>query len=183
MNTLKLWFLARLPREKMLVLAFVLIGAVIWLSASFDRLRRERNTLTLARGELNTQAVWLENRSAIEAAAAAAVKNLDPARTFDASFLVSQINQIAQRSGLQGYNVEPPRTQRSPQFAVHTVLFTVRRAELAALLRFNQELEAKAPYIGLEQVNLRVDRGAVGMVSADFQIASVELVRDGDAAR
>lgn len=173
---LKAWFLGRLAREKVLVVAFVLLGALIWLSAAVDRLGVTREAARKVNAELATQALWLGNRAAIEEAAAAAVRNLDATRTLDATFLVAEVQAMAGRAGLQVV-VEPPRTQRSSQFSVHTVLVRSQRANMPNLLRFYQELASKAPYLGLEQVTLRLERSTPGAINADLQVTSVELVR------
>lgn len=180
MNAVKIWFFSRLFREKLLVLGFVLMGAVIWLSSAAENLKANLRGFRSAESDLATQAVWLENRPAIDAAAAAAVRNLDPSKTYDSTFLVAEIMRIASQAGL-AVNTEPPRTQKSPQFSVHTVQVTTRRAELVALLRFYQEMASKAPYLGLEQVSLQGDRSTPGLVNATLQVASVELVREGGA--
>lgn len=180
MNLIKAWFFGRLFREKLLVFGFVLTGAVIWLSSAADDLKASLRAFRTAESDLATQAVWLENRPAIDAAAAAAVRNLDPSKTYDATFLVAEIMRIAGQAGLTP-NTEPPRTQKSPQFSVHTVQVSARRVELVALLRFYQELASKAPYLGLEQVSLQGDRTNPGLVNATLQVVSVELVRE-DAA-
>jgi DNA-binding cell septation regulator SpoVG len=181
MNPVKTWFMSRLFREKVLVFAFLLLGALIWLSSASDRLKGSLRDFRAAESALATQQLWLNNRPAIEEAAAAAVRNLDPAKTYDATFLVAEIMGIAGRAGL-AVNTEPPRTQRSPQFSVHTVQVTTRRAELSALLKFYQELASKAPYLGLEQVSLQGDRSSPGAINATLQVASVELVREGGSA-
>jgi hypothetical protein len=177
MNPFKAWFLGRVLREKGLVLVLVLVGAIIWLSGSAKRLGEGRRVFQVAESNLATQQIWLNNRPAIEEAAAAAVKNLDPAKTYDETDLVAQITGIAGRSGL-AVNTEPPRTQRSAQFAVHTVQVTTRRAEMVSLLRFYQELASKAPYLGIEQISLQGDRANPGMVNVTLQVVSVELVRE-----
>lgn len=182
MNALKPWFLSRLLREKILVIAFVLLAALIWFTGAVDRLQNRLRLVRSADAELATQAIWLQNRPAIEEAAAAAVRNLEPSRTLDATFLVAEIQAISGRAGLT-VSIEPPRTQRSSQFSVHTVLVTSRRADLANVLRFYQELAAKAPYLGLEQVTLRIDRSAPGAVNVDLQVASVELVKESEVKK
>lgn len=177
MNPLKTWFMSRLFREKVLVFAFLLLGALIWLSSASDRLQGSLRDFRAAESTLATQQLWLNNRPAIEEAAAAAVRNLDPAKTYDGTFLVAEVQNMARKAGLSP-STEPPRTQRSPQFAVHTVQVTTRRADLAALLKFYQELASKAPYLGLEHVSLQGDRSSPGAVNAVLQVVSVELVRE-----
>lgn len=181
MNPFKAWFLSRIPREKVLVLAFVLIAALIWLSSASDGIQAQLRAYRSAQSALGTQALWLGNRATIEEAAAAAVRNLEPSKTFDATSLVSAITGIAGRSQLP-VNTESPRTQKSSQFAVHTMQVTTRRAELAKLIRFYQELASKAPYLGLEQISMQVDRSAPGLVNVTMQIVSVELVAEAAVA-
>lgn len=181
MNALKAWFLGRLLREKILVLAFVLLGVLIWLSSASTHLQEKMRAFRSAESALAEQAVWLNNREGIEKAAKDAAANLDPAKTYDATALVGKLTGMARRAGL-AVNTEPPRTQRSPQFAIHTVQVVTRRADLGALLRFYQDLASQAPYLGLEQVTVQGDRGAPGMVNANLQIASVELLSEAGAA-
>jgi len=178
MNRVKVWFMARLFREKLLVLAFALLGALIWLSSAGERLKAGLRSYRAAGDELAIQEIWLGNREKIEAAAAAAVKNLEPGKTYDATFLVAEILGIAGRAGL-AVNTEPPRTQRSAQFAMHTVQVTSQRADMGALLRFYDELGTKAPYLGLVSISMQGDRSNPGQINTVFQVVSVELIAEG----
>jgi hypothetical protein len=179
-SLLQAWFFSRLTREKALVVAFVLLGALIWLSSAGERLTGALRGFRAAEANLAEQQVWLDNRAVIEEAAAAAARHLEPSRTYDATFLVAEVLGMAKRAGLDVVT-EPPRTQRSPQFAVHTMQVSTRRAELPAVLRFYQELAGKAPYLGLEQVSLQGDRTNPGLLNVSLQITSVELSREGAA--
>ena len=180
MNPVKSWFLSRILREKLLVLALVLTGAVIWLSSAADHLKAKLGAYRAAESTLATQQVWLDAKPQIEKAAEEAVKNLDPSKTYNSTFLVSEILGIAGRAGLT-VNTDPPQTDRSPQFSLHTVRVRISRAELASLLRFYQELASKAPYLALKSVDIQGDRSNPGMVGATIYVQSVELVRDGAA--
>lgn len=173
---MKAWFIGKILREKLLVIGFVLLASLIWLSASGKRLTKARLDFKAAGSELNAQSYWLDNRAAIESAAAAAASNLDSTKTLDATYLVAEVTSMAKRAGL-AVNTEPPRTQGSAQFAVHTVLVSSRRADIKSVLRFYQELAARAPYLGLEELSMQGDRGAPGMLNVNMRIASVELIR------
>ncbi len=172
---MKEWFFSRQIREKVLLVAFVLIGAAIWLSASTDHIKASNSTLRAAGTDIAAQQIWLDNRQAIEAAAAVAVQNLDPSRTYDATALVAEVMALANQAGLS-VNTDPPRTQRTSQFAFHTLQVTSRRADFAAVVRFYTSLAERAPYLGLEQLTLRSE-GSTGMLNVNMQIASVELVK------
>jgi hypothetical protein len=57
------------------------------------------------------------------------------------------------------------------------VQFSVRRAELGALLKFYDELGKRAPYITIEQLTLQADRANPALLNASLRVASVEIVK------
>lgn len=175
MNLLRAWFLSRLLREKVLVLAFVGLGALIWLSSATSALTSNLRGFRSVQSELELQAMWLGKRAEIEAIAVEESGKLDAAKTFDATGLVSEVSGMAKRSGLNPVT-EPPRTERSPQFAVHTMQVSMRKVEMQAVVRFYQELARKAPYLGLEKISVQADRSAPGMLNITMQVTSVELL-------
>lgn len=178
---MKAWFLGKLLREKLLVICFVLIAAAIWLSSANSRLAKTRLEFKSAGADLKTQSYWLDNRAAIEGAAEVAISNLDPSKTYDSTFLVAEVMAIARRAGL-AVSTEAPRSQGSAQFAIHTVRVSARRAEIGSVLRFYQELAARTPYLGLEELSLQGDRGTPGLLNVELRVASVELTRPSAAA-
>ncbi len=176
MRTLKAFFLGRLLREKLLLVAIAALVAVTLLSsfskraAAFWRQQRA-TTLTLAE-----QQAYLANRGTIEAGAQQAVKNLDPARTLDDTRLVGELNALARSQGLRFTN-ETPQTIRTGQFAVHTVQFNLQKSDWEALKRFYLELTKRSPYVGIEQFTLQADRANPAQLNASLRVSSVELVR------
>jgi hypothetical protein len=176
MRTLKAFFLGRLLREKLLLVAIAALVAVTLLSsfgkraAAFWRQQRA-TTLTLAE-----QQAYLANRATIEAGAQLAVKNLDPARTLDDTRLVGELNALARSQGLRFTN-ETPQTIRTGQFAVHTVQFNLQKSDWEALKRFYLELTKRSPYVGIEQFTLQADRVNPAQLNASLRVSSVELVR------
>jgi hypothetical protein len=176
MRALKALYLQRLFREQIMLVAFVGLGAVMWLSSFGGRANRfwreERNTSN----DLAVQRQWLANQTAIEKAAKEAVKNLDPARTVDDTRLVAELSALARDNGLK-FASDTPRTESSGQFAVHTVQFTLPRADWEALKRFYLALTKRSPYIGIEQLSLASDRANPALLNAQLKVSSVEIVR------
>ncbi len=171
---MKHFYLKRSVREKMLLLAFAGIAAGAWLlglTGRAQQLWRDGRTL---RAEHETQQLWLSNKTAIEARAARAVQQLDPAKTLNGTRLVGELNTLATQVGLAA-EVTGQRTERTAQFAFHSAQVSFRRVELGALVKFYEGLAAKSPYIGLEQLSLTTDRGAPGMLNASFRVVAAEL--------
>jgi hypothetical protein len=169
-------FLQRSLREQLLLTVFAVFAGAIWIIAAIGHVRTQSQAWQLAQADIGAQQLWLGRQNDIEARAATAIKSLDPARTFDATRLASEISTMAREAGLS-INTEPPHTTQTPQLAIHSVQVTSRRAALSALLKFYQALNQRAPYLGLEQCSLLVERNAGGLLTANLQVSSVEVIR------
>ena len=76
MKAFKAFFLSRLLREKILMLAFVLIGAAIWLSSVSDRVGVRWRAIRQTSTDLDVQQRWLVQRARIEKEAQLAIAHL-----------------------------------------------------------------------------------------------------------
>lgn len=173
---MKRYFLTRSMREKVLLVGFVSIAALVWFLSASGRARAVWQEFQLVRAERKEQQMWIENRATIEEQAARATAQLDPARTLNGTRLVAEMNSIAQSAGLAA-EVSGQRTERTSQFAFHSAQVSFRRAELGALVKFYEELSKRSPYVGLEQVSLATDRGSPGTLNASFRVVAAELQR------
>jgi hypothetical protein len=169
-------FLRRTPRERFLILFFLAAAAVVWLVSALGRLQARRTDARLAEGQLATQQFWLDRKAEIDARAATAGAAFDPSRTLDATRLVGEVSTLARSAGLSA-GVESPRTQRTGQFAYHTVQVAFRRADLASLIKFYRALGQRAPYLALEEVSLVANRTNPAEIDARFTVFSVETAR------
>jgi hypothetical protein len=175
---MKAFFLSRLLREKILLVALAVAVAAVWLNAAgkrADRLWRDvRNTST----DLQEQELVLAEKAPIEARAVAAVARLDPARTYDPVRLQSEVNTIATAAGLGAKaNIGDARTERANQFAVNTVQVTIRNADYAALVTFYLELKKRAPYLGLENFDVFASPANPASLTAAMRVSSVEIAK------
>lgn len=173
---MKRFFFKRLPRERFLILVFLVAAAAVWLWDGLERFQERRTQRQLIAGQLATQQFWLDQKPAIEARAAKAGASFDPKKTLDATHLVGEVSALAASAGLS-VAVESPRTQRTGQFAYHTVQVGFRRADLASLVKFYRALGKRAPYIALEECSLVSNRSNPAEIDARFTVFSVETPR------
>lgn len=173
---MKRYFLTRNLREKLLLVAFVAIGALWWLSAASRHLSAALNRGREDRAALAEQKVWLDDKARVDERASKAAGSLDAGKTYDATRLVAEVTAMASDAGL-ALNTDSPRTQRTAQFAFHTVQVTFRKADLASLIDFYRKLSEHAPYLGLEQFTVQADRSDPSQLNVSMQIASIELVK------
>ena len=167
-------FLTRALREKLLLMAFLAIGVLWWLSA-FGRhagaFLREARTTT---ARLATQALWIRNQPAIEAAAKKTAERLDPAKTLNGNQLVTTVDQLAKEAGLRNGVGLTPTTQKSGQFAVHTAEYNITNAGWDQLRAFYDALQQRSPYISIERFILSSGTNPA-VLTLNLKIVSVEI--------
>jgi hypothetical protein len=174
---MKAFFLSRQFREKVLLVAFILLGATLWASSVLRRSSNAAREVQQTSANLREQQLWLERREQIEQAAAAAISNLDSSRTFSDLRLSAELSAIANATGVGGNaRSAPGRTERTPQMAMHTLEFELQRVEWKQLYTFYQALSKRAPYINIERCSVTADRSG-NLLNAALLVSSVEIAR------
>jgi hypothetical protein len=174
-RTLRALFLSRLLREKILLLAFFGLGTLWWLSSFADRAARfvrEERALGI---ELAIQQQWLDNRGLIEATAQKAASRLDPAQTRNSTRLFTEVSNLANEAGFRNAIINPQPPATIGQFSIHTLNFTVNNVDWEALKKFYLALQAKAPYVGIDQFSL--NNPGNNTHTLGMRISSVEIAR------
>jgi hypothetical protein len=175
---MKAFFLTRLFREQVLLTAFLALGALLWLSSVAHRGHAFWLQWRATSTQLATQQEWLDNRGAIETAATNAVAHLDPAHTFSSTRLLGELSTIADQVGVRNNAAsEILGTERTSQFAVNTIQFSLHNVDWDSLKRFYLELARRTPYIGLEQFSLTVTPGNASQLNVMLRVSSVEIAR------
>lgn len=176
MRAIRHFFLTRALREKLLMVAFLAIGALWWFSA-FSRhagtfWREVRSTST----RLAVQAEWIKNRTTIEQAAKKTAERLDPERTLNGNQLVTTVDQLAKEAGLRNGIGLTPTTEKSGQFAVHTAEYNITNAGWEQLRTFYDALQKRSPYISIERFILSSTQNPA-VLTLNLKVVSVEIAQ------
>lgn len=99
-------------------------------------------------------------------------------RTLDTTKLLAEVSAIAGEAGLKNTTSGEAKDVSSGQFAVHTLQFNVTKVDWGTLKGFYLALGKQSPYIGIEQFSIQVDRANPSLLSANFQISSVEISKN-----
>jgi TolA-binding protein len=172
---LKRFFFGLSARERFLMVFFVavllVIGYVNTARAYGDLLAELQTT----RGELETQELWLEQRAATQERLSATLERLDPAQTYSATELTQRLEQMANEIARQNYNLGQARTQLEQEFRIHSAQIRFSQVSIAALIEFDARIQELAPYIGLEQVDVRSTPRRENLLNATYLVTSFEL--------
>ena len=179
-RTLRAFFLARLLREKILLVALVTLAVALWLSGFARRAGGFWAEASLTSEALEEQSRWVANRAAVEKAAQRAAGRFDPAQTLDGTRLLAAVSGIARDAGLRNYSTGSAEDAGTGQFAVHTLQFSVLRVPWSVLENFCAALQQRSPYIAIEQFSVAVaDRGNtnVDALNVSMRVSSVEIIK------
>ena len=170
---MKTFFNSKSIRERVLMSAFLLIAVALWGTSLLGRTRLLQTEWKTTSQDIAEQLDWLKNKAQVENRTAKVTAQLDPTKTFNATQAFAEVNRLA-----QGMPVEmgATRTERTENFAMHSLQVTIRRTDLKQLIKFYLDLSQKAPYLGIDQCSLSLDRANPGQVNAVFRIYSVEVL-------
>lgn len=167
------YYNGRLLRERVLLLVFLGIGVLWWGTALAGRLRQNLQTWRSVSQEREIQQLWLAKGASVGERTALLAKQLDSARTMNATQAYAEVSRLAAGLPLE---MGAQHTERTDNFALHSLQVTFRRTDMTALVRFYEGLSARAPFLGVEQFTISSDRATPGLVNAVFRIYSVEAV-------
>ncbi len=171
---MKALFMRISRREKYMLVLFLLAVAIVWGGNLIDRAGALSQGFSSVGYLLEEQTIVLDNAEDIEARMRAGVENLDPERILSGTRLMNELDTIARSHGLSR-EINPPRSDEGEVFFFHLVNVTVRQANIGSLMAFADDVQRRAPYMGLEEVSLTADRNDPRMLNATFRISSVEL--------
>ena len=75
------------------------------------------------------------------------MQGLDSGHGFDPAKLVAETVTATNEAGLNA-NTDAPKTTKAGKFAVHSLQFSCRKADIGSILRFYDSVKARAPYLG-----------------------------------
>ena len=172
---MKAFFLSRMLREKVLLVALILGAAAMWLSGAGKRAGKFWREVSQTTYDLKAQEFVLSQKDLIEARSQAAIQRLDPSRTYDTAQLQSEINTIANAAGLGSKaSISGAPSEKAGQFAVHTVQVVIRNADYKALTEFYREIQKRSPYIGIVQFDVTASANGASLTQS-MRISSMQF--------
>lgn len=172
---MKHFFFSLQTRERIMALLALVIGAIIWSTSSWSRVNSGWDAWRALENENQIQQTWLKNEPTIRQNAAKAIQGLEAGRGYNDSQLVAEAIAATKEVGLNA-TTETPKTQKAGKFALHTMQLSCRRADMATVVKFYENLRPRAPYLSISSFSLQSDRGNSGTVTMTVQITALELI-------
>jgi hypothetical protein len=172
---MKHFFFSLQTRERVMALLALVIGAIIWSTASWSRVNSGWDAWRSLENENMIQQTWIKNEPTIRQNAAKAIQGLEAGKGYNESQLVAEVIAATKEVGLNA-STETPKTQKAGKFALHTMQLSCRKVDMATVVKFYENISPRAPYLSINSLTLQSDRGNSGTVTMTAQLTALELI-------
>lgn len=163
-------------REKLLTLVFIVVILALWANNLLGRYTAWNDARQQTSVELLTQQQWLDRSEQYEEGLQRALSRVDPSKTFAATQLSGQIDNLLRSSGLSAKaDIDPVRTREGEIFNDHNLRVRLNRISISQLISFNQALKRNTPYINIESVRIAANRRNPEELDVRYEINSFDL--------
>lgn len=169
-------FLARLRREKILAVVFLVAVAAVWANTFVGRAEAFAHRWGEVRDSAAEQQRWLDGRAAIEGRFEAAVNSLSGSSFPARNEVYAQVDALVRKHGFPP-NIEFPPSQSRDRITFHTINVSIEKAEYGRLAAFQREIATALPTVHLKQIKIVADRRSPAQLSARFVLEAIEFNR------
>jgi hypothetical protein len=177
LEKLRLGFLARSRREKLLSVAFLVVLTALWLVLFVDRWRRFAPELAQVRSDAEENSRWLAAEPNIASRYQAALEVLRDT-SLKGPQAYATIDQISRGSGL-GFRMDPPSSNRREQLTFYPINVNITKGDYNQLRKYYQDVLGALPSVKLDEVTIAAPGRAVPgqpvLLDAKFKFVAIEI--------
>jgi hypothetical protein len=177
-TTLRVFFLGRVLREKLLLVAFIAIAAVIWISSFSSRTGAFLRAMNSTSDQLKVQQKWWDDREKIDADAKKAAGDLDAARALDATRLITTVRNLALEAGLTNSSFDTTQQRTATGSTLGVTIPMLEKNALKnweAVKKFYLSLQRHHPYIVVEQMALQTQARNEGPLTLFIKVSALQI--------
>lgn len=161
-------------RERVMLVALVVVGLMIWLSLFMKRWERTHTELREARKETATQQLWLRSLPQFESKRNAVLSQLDKSKTFNASQLVGWFDQTARDLKLR-HTLSAPTVTADNIFTRNSLSANLRNVNLEQLLSVERQIRELHPYLSLDEMTIVANPADQRLLNVRLTLSSFEI--------
>lgn len=169
---------SRTRRERLLLIGFLGVAAIVWTSSLIGQLSNQRAIHEQLNRRSSAQQLWASREDAIEAQLAASRAELQSELIFTSNQLAEFIDTLARDLGIN-CELSNPVSEDGEVFAVHSLSMTIRGETIGSLLFFEDYLLDEAPYLVIREVRLSPVTNDPRLINASFIVEAFELKENG----
>lgn len=174
LEKLRLGFLGRSRREKMLAVLFLVVVAALWLILLVGRVRDFAPELESIRFEANNQSRVLADEARIQSRYDTAFARL-PKDGLQGKVAYETVDQLVRSSGYN-FRLDPPQPERRDQLTFFPINVNIFKADYFKLAELFRTITTRLPTVNLAEVVISVpDRNNPQLLDARFKFVAIEI--------
>ena len=172
-TTLRNLFNALSLRERVLLAAFLWLCILVWAASAVTEFHDTKTTFARVSQDLKNQEMWFDKKEQTESELANVLNRLDSTKTYASFQLVGKLDAIARRSNMS-FDISSPSTKGGDTIDIHTVRIQFKKAGIAELISFDEEVHRESHYLGLERVQIVANKSDPRLLDAQFVVSAFE---------
>jgi len=173
LEKLRLGYLARTRREKLLSVAFLVVLTALWLVLFLDRCGKFAPELARVREQAEENAKWFAGEPGIAARYQAALEILRDT-SLKGSQAYATIDRISRESGL-AFRMDPPTSNRREQLTFSPINVNITKGDYGQLRKFYQDVMNALPNVKLDEVTIASPDRTGALLDAKFKFVAIEI--------
>ena len=161
-------------REKFFPFVFVLFLSLFWISGCFKQSRNLFHDWKFTSAKIKNYRFWIKNKVIIGTNLEKVLKVMDPQKTLSGANFAGEVEGIIRGYDLN-YSMSSPRTRNSDIFNIHTLQLHCENAKLADLIKLEEAIYQRKPYLSLEKIKLHGSLFNPELLEVDFSLCSLQL--------
>lgn len=161
-------------RERIMLVALVIVGLMIWANFFMKRWERTNSGLQEARKETDTQRLWLRSLPQFESKRNAVLSQLDKTKTFNASQLVGWFDNVARTLKLR-HTLSAPTVTADNIFTRNSLNVNMRNVTLEQLLSVEEQIRELSPYLSLDEMSIVANPADQRLLNVRLTLSSFEI--------
>ena len=174
LNMIKMRIQSLNYREKVLLLLFMFLTTLLWISGCLKQTKSLFQELKFVNAKLKNNQFWIKNKPVIEKNLEKVLEIMDPEKTFSGAAFSGEVENVIRAYDLN-YSMTSPRTHQGDIFDVHTLQLHCENANLTKLIQVEESVYEKKPYISLEKIKLHANLFNPEVLEVDFTLKALEL--------
>ena len=177
MKALKAYFLSLQARERILVSALLVIGALVALTFFTKKATAFWRTESAKLTSIKRNDGVIASREAVDKRALAASAKLVPGQSLSQVQLQSTVNTLAQQATIRNPGISglPDDVVTNSNLAIHAVRLTLTNVAWDNLKTFYVELQKRRPYITIDDMTVSMTDQRMGTHDVVMTLSSIEV--------
>ena len=173
---LRLRFFRLSFREQALLLLFVLVILVMWVSMQFDRHVATFDQIGLSHRVARNQAATIARGETTQEQFDALIAEIDLESLPSRDAVNGGLDAMVRKYGFQ-FSMDQPKTDPGTPLSFHTYQMSIKKGGFPQLERFTNELKTALPYVSVRYIKMQADPRDQNAINASFELKSIEYTQ------